>query len=81
MITHDFPLDKVLELVWVCNHVLVGLDLLVGLDNAQVHPGQVNLSRVFLLTVSDKREVGAKVLSSLLDVVLGAGLVVQQTEL
>ena len=81
MIAHDLPLDEVLELVRRRYIVLVRLNLLVSFHDAQVDAGKIDLPRVLLLTVSDEREVGAKVLCSLLDVVLRTRLVVQQTQL
>ena len=80
LIAHDFPLDEVLELVWRRNIMLVRLDLLVSLHNAEVHASQIDLPRVLLLSVSDKREVSGKELGSLLDVVLRTGFVVQKAE-
>ena len=60
---------------------MVVLDLLVRLDNAEVDPRQVDLSRVLLVSMPNEREVRAKILSRLLDAVLRAGFVVEQAEL
>ena len=60
---------------------MVVLDLLVGLDNAEVDPRQVDLSRVLLVTMPNEREVRAKILGRLLDAVLRARFVVEQAEL
>ena len=60
---------------------MVVLDLLVGLDNAEVDPRQVDLSRVLLVAMPNEREVRAKILGRLLDAVLRARFVVEQAEL
>ena len=44
LVTHHLPLDKVFQFVGIRNHVLVVLDLLVGLDDAQVDSSQIDLS-------------------------------------
>ena len=60
---------------------MIVLDLLVGLDNAEVDPRQVDLSRVLLVSMPNEREVRAEILGRLLDAVLRAGFVVEKTEL
>ena len=60
---------------------MVVLDLLVRLDNAEVDPRQVDLSRVLLVSMPNEREVRAKILGRLLDAVLRTGFVVKQAEL
>ena len=60
---------------------MVVLDLLVRLDNAEVDPRQVDLSRVLLVSMPNEREVRAEILGCLLDAVLRAGFVVEQAEL
>ena len=81
LVAHDFPLYEILQLVRVRNHVLVVLDLLVGLHNTQVDSGQVDLPRVLLLSVTNKCEMRSQVLSSLLDAMLRAWLVMEQSKL
>ena len=43
LVTHHLPLHKVFQFVWISYHVLVVLDLLIGLDYAEVDPRQVDL--------------------------------------
>ena len=80
LVAHHLPLDKILQLLRVRNHVFVVVKLLVSAYNAEVYPGQIDLSRVLLLTMSDQREVSRQVVSRVLDRVLRAGLVVQEAE-
>lgn len=81
LVAEDLPLDKLLQLVWVGDHVLVRLDLLVGLDNAEVDASQVDLTRALLLPVPDEREMRLQVLSRLPDAVLGTRFAMKQTQL
>ena len=81
LVTHHLPLHEVFQFVRISYHVLVVLDLLVGLDDAEVDPCQVDLPRVLLVAVPNEREVRAQVLRRLLDAVLRARLVVEQAEL
>ena len=78
LVAHDFPFDEVFEFVWVRDHVLIALDLLVGLDDAEVDASQVDLARILLvvLAVADEGEVSAEELCRRLDAVLRARLVV-----
>ena len=80
LVTHHLPLHKVFQFVWISYHVLVVLDLLIGLDYAEVDSRQVNLPRVLLVTMPNERKVGAEVLSRLLDTVLWARFVVEQAK-
>ena len=81
LVAHNFPLNKILELLRVRNHVFVVVQLLVGAHNAKVYSGQVDLSRVLLLTVPDEREMRRQVVSGVLDRVLRARLVMQEAKL
>ena len=80
MVTHHLPFHKVFQFVRISYHVLVVLDLLIGLDYAEVDSRQVNLPRVLLVTMPNERKVGAEVLSRLLDTVLWARFVVEQAK-
>jgi len=43
LVAHDFPLDKVLQLLRVRYHVFVVVQLLISTNNAEVNPRQVDL--------------------------------------
>ena len=57
LIAHNLPFDQVFQFVRIGNHVLIVFDLHVSLDDAQIDPCKVNLSRILLLTVSDECKV------------------------
>lgn len=57
------------------------MDLHVGLHDAQIDAGKIDLARVLLFTMTDECEMGAKVLSGLADVVLRSRFVMEETKL
>jgi hypothetical protein len=81
LVAEDLPLDELLELVRVSDHVLVRLDLLVGFDDAEVDAGQIDLARALVFAVPDEREMRLQVLCRLPDAVLGTRLAVKKTQL
>ena len=81
LVAEDLPLDELFQLLRVRDHVLVRLDLHVRLHDAQVDSGQVDLPRVFLVSVSDEGEMGSKVFGRLPNVVLWTRFIMEQTKL
>ena len=77
LVTHHLPFHKVFQFVRISYHVLVVLDLLVRLDNAEVDPRQVDLSRVLLVSMPNQREMSAEVVGCVFDGVLWARLIMQ----
>ena len=80
LVAHHLPLNEILQLLRVRDHVFVVVKLLVSTYDAKVYPGQIDLSRVLLFTMPDQREVSRQVVSRVLDRVLRARLVVQEAK-